>query len=108
VRLLPGALGDEASAEEDSFADGLLDFPHYTRPATVRGRAVPDVLLSGDHARIRRWRRKQALAATRERRPELLAAARLGPEDERLLREIEDEVRLQPAAPAAGAASIRK
>jgi tRNA (guanine37-N1)-methyltransferase len=106
VRLLPGALGDEESAQEDSFADdGILDFPHYTRPATVRGRAVPEVLLSGDHARIRRWRRKQALAATRERRPELLAAARLGPEDQRLLREIEDEGRPQPAA---GAASIRK
>jgi tRNA (guanine37-N1)-methyltransferase len=105
VRLLPGALGDDASAAEDSFADGILDFPHYTRPATVRGRGVPDVLLSGDHARIRRWRRKQALAATRERRPELLAAASLGGEDVRLLRELEDEAEPQPAARAA---SIRK
>jgi tRNA (guanine37-N1)-methyltransferase len=105
VRLLPGALGDDASAGEDSFADGILDFPHYTRPATVRGRGVPDVLLSGDHARIRRWRRKQALSATRERRPELLRSARLGAEDAGLLREIEDEAELQPAAPAA---SIRK
>jgi tRNA G37 N-methylase TrmD len=68
VRLIPGALGDEGSAEADSFADGLLDFPHYTRPADVRGRAVPEALLSGDHARIRRWRRKEALRATRERR----------------------------------------
>jgi tRNA (guanine37-N1)-methyltransferase len=96
VRLLPGALGDEGSAGADSFEDGILDFPHYTRPATVRGRAVPEPLLSGDHARIRRWRRKQALRATRERRPELLAAARLGAEDRALLREIEEE-----AAPAA-------
>jgi len=91
VRLLPGALGDEGSAASDSFSDGLLDFPHYTRPAVVRGRSVPEVLLSGDHARVRRWRRKQALRATRERRPDLLARARLTPEDEQLLREIEDE-----------------
>jgi tRNA (guanine37-N1)-methyltransferase len=91
VRLLPGALGDEGSAEADSFADGLLDHPHYTRPATVRGRGVPEVLLSGDHGRIRRWRRQQALRATRERRPELLRAAALTVEDERLLREIDDE-----------------
>ncbi len=90
VRLLPGALGDEGSAEADSFADGLLDHPHYTRPAVVRGRPVPEVLLSGDHERIRRWRRREALRATRERRPELLEAARLSAEDEALLREIED------------------
>jgi tRNA (guanine37-N1)-methyltransferase len=108
VRLLPGALGDEGSAAEDSFADGMLDHPHYTRPATVRGQAVPEALLSGDHARIRRWRRKQALSATRARRPELLAAARLGPEDQRLLREIEDEAALEQAAPAAHTTSIRK
>ena len=91
VRLLPGALGDERSAGLDSFAEGLLDYPHYTRPATVRGRAVPEVLLSGDHERIRRWRRKESLRATRERRPDLLAAAALTREDERFLREIEDE-----------------
>jgi tRNA (guanine37-N1)-methyltransferase len=91
VRLLPGALGDEGSAEADSFADGILDFPHYTRPADVRGRRVPDVLLSGDHEKVRRWRRKEALRATRERRPDLLAAAALSAEDERLLRELEDE-----------------
>jgi tRNA (guanine37-N1)-methyltransferase len=91
VRLVPGALGDEESARSDSFADGLLDFPHYTRPAVVRGMAVPDVLLSGDHGRVRRWRRKQALRATRERRPDLLDRAALSPEDEALLREIEDE-----------------
>ena len=91
VRLLPGALGDEESAKSDSFADGLLDFPHYTRPATVRGMAVPEVLVSGDHGKVRRWRRKQALRATRERRPDLLGRARLSAEDEALLREIEDE-----------------
>jgi tRNA (guanine37-N1)-methyltransferase len=91
IRLLPGALGDAESARHDSFADGLLDFPHYTRPALARGRAVPESLLSGDHERIRLWRRKEALRATRERRPDLLAAARLTPEDERLLREIEEE-----------------
>lgn len=94
VRLLPGALGDEGSAEADSFSDGVLDCPHYTRPAEVRGRAVPEVLLSGDHARIRRWRRKEALRATRERRPDLLKAARLSAEDHALLREIEDEQRV--------------
>jgi tRNA (guanine37-N1)-methyltransferase len=91
VRLLPGALGDEGSAEADSFSDGILDFPHYTRPAVVRGRAVPDVLLSGDHGRIRRWRRKEALRATRERRPDLLRKAPLSPEDAALLHEIESE-----------------
>jgi tRNA (guanine37-N1)-methyltransferase len=91
VRLLPGALGDSASAAEDSFSDGLLDHPHYTRPALWRGRGVPEVLLSGDHARVRRFRRKQALRATLERRPELLAHARLSAEDEALLREIERE-----------------
>jgi tRNA (guanine37-N1)-methyltransferase len=93
VRLLPGALGDEGSAGADSFAAGLLDFPHYTRPAVVRGRAVPEVLLSGDHGRVGRWRRKEALRATRSQRPDLLAATRLGAGDERLLREIEDEER---------------
>jgi tRNA (guanine37-N1)-methyltransferase len=91
VRLLPGALGDEDSAACDSFSEGLLDFPHYTRPAVVRGRPVPEVLVSGDHARVRRWRRKEALRTTRARRPDLLEGARLGQEDQALLREIEDE-----------------
>jgi tRNA (guanine37-N1)-methyltransferase len=91
VRLVPGALGHEDSAEEDSFGEGLLDWPHYTRPAVVRGVGVPEVLLSGDHGQIRRWRRKQALKATRGRRADLLARRALSPEDERLLREIEDE-----------------
>jgi tRNA (guanine37-N1)-methyltransferase len=93
VRLLPGALGHEDSARGDSFASGLLDFPHYTRPAVWRGSAVPEALLSGDHGRIARWRRRAALEATRERRPDLLRAARLGEEDRELLREIEAEAR---------------
>jgi tRNA (guanine37-N1)-methyltransferase len=91
IRLLPGALGDEGSARADSFADGLLDFPHYTRPALVRGHAVPETLLSGDHEKIARWRRKEALRGTRARRPDLVARARLSAADEALLREIEDE-----------------
>ena len=91
VRLIPGALGDEGSAAADSFSDGILDHPHYTRPAVVRGLPVPEALLSGDHGRIRRWRRKEALKATRERRPELLDRVRLSPEDRALLAEIESE-----------------
>ena len=91
VRLLPGALGDEESAQADSFETGLLDWPHYTRPAAARGHGVPEILLSGDHGRIRRWRRREALRATRQRRPDLLSAARLNAEDERILREIEHD-----------------
>jgi tRNA (guanine37-N1)-methyltransferase len=93
VRLVPGVLGDDDSARHDSFMDALLDFPHYTRPPVVEGLAVPDVLLSGDHARIRRWRRKEALRRTRARRPDLLRRARLNEEDRELLREIEEEER---------------
>ncbi|WP_131111486.1 tRNA (guanosine(37)-N1)-methyltransferase TrmD [Sulfuricystis thermophila] len=98
VRQLPGALNDEASAVEDSFVDGLLDCPHYTRPEVYEGMPVPEVLLSGHHENIRRWRLKQSLARTRERRPELFAkwlaqkAARgLSEEEAQLLREIEAE-----------------
>jgi tRNA (guanine37-N1)-methyltransferase len=80
VRLLPGSLGDERSSAEDSFAQGLLDWPHYTRPEVFEGRSVPPVLLSGDHADIRRWRLSAAFTRTVERRPELLAAAQLAPE----------------------------
>jgi tRNA (guanine37-N1)-methyltransferase len=90
VRLLPGALGDGGSAGDDSFEAGLLDWPHYTRPAEWRGLRVPDVLLSGDHARIGAWRRRESLRATRERRPELYAAASLTREDRELVKEIED------------------
>lgn len=71
TRLLPGALGDEESATDESFSTGLLEYPHYTRPAEFRGWAVPDVLLSGNHALIARWRRNQALRRTAERRPDL-------------------------------------
>jgi tRNA (guanine37-N1)-methyltransferase len=72
VRLLPGALGDETSAHDESFSHGLLEYPQYTRPRDFRGMPVPEVLISGDHAEIERWRREQALARTRERRPDLL------------------------------------
>jgi tRNA (guanine37-N1)-methyltransferase len=91
TRLLPGALGDADSAREDSFMDGLLDYPHYTRPEQVEGRQVPDVLLSGNHAAIRRWRRKQALGRTRLRRPELLEALTLDDQDRALLIEFFEE-----------------
>ena len=89
IRLLPGALNDGASAIEDSFAAGLLDCPHYTRPEVYEGRAVPDVLLSGDHARIRRWRLKQALGRTWQRRPDLLGARKLSSEEAELLAEFQ-------------------
>lgn len=72
VRLLPGALGDEDSARDDSFSDGLLEYPHYTRPETFRGMKVPDILLSGDHGKIAQWRRDQSLERTRQHRPDLL------------------------------------
>jgi tRNA (guanine37-N1)-methyltransferase len=91
VRLVPGALGDADSVKDESFSEGLLDYPHFTRPAVVRGLAVPDVLLSGDHGRIRRWRRRESLGVTRRRRPELLAHAALSAEDRELLRELEHE-----------------
>ena len=87
ARLLPGALGDERSSVEDSFAQGLLEWPQYTRPEVFEGRAVPPVLLSGDHADIRRWRLAQAVERTARRRPELLAGAQLAPEVQRALNE---------------------
>lgn len=87
MRLLPGVLGDETSAEQDSFVEGLLDCPHYTRPEEVDGRRVPPELLSGDHANIRRWRRKQALGRTWVRRPDLLAERQLTAEDKQLIDE---------------------
>jgi tRNA (guanine37-N1)-methyltransferase len=86
VRLLPGALGDEASAEEESFTDGLLDCPHYTRPESIDGRAVPGVLLQGDHAAIRRWRLQQSLGRTFLRRSDLLAGRKMTEEERELLR----------------------
>jgi tRNA (guanine37-N1)-methyltransferase len=72
VRLLPGVMGEELSGEEESFEGGLLEYPHYTRPRDFEGRAIPDILLSGDHAKIAAWRRAKALALTRARRPDLL------------------------------------
>jgi tRNA (guanine37-N1)-methyltransferase len=85
ARLLPGALGDEDSAVQDSFVNGLLDCPHYTRPEEIDGRRVPAVLLSGDHAAIRRWRMQQMLGRTWLRRPELLKNLELSAEQEQLL-----------------------
>ena len=87
-RLIPGVVGDGQSVEEDSFSRGLLDFPHYTRPAEYAGQRVPDVLLSGHHADVRRWRKKAALARTLDRRPDLIDAAALDDEDRALLDEI--------------------
>jgi tRNA (guanine37-N1)-methyltransferase len=87
VRLLPGALGDDQSAEQDSFANGLLDCPHYTRPEEIDGRRVPDVLLSGDHAKIAAWREKQALGRSALRRPDLLERLDLTVEQKKLLDE---------------------
>lgn len=91
VRQLPGALNDDASAVEESFVAGLLDCPHYTRPEVYEGIAVPDVLLSGHHENIRRWRLKMSLARTRERRPDLLAQRAMSAEEAQLLRELEAE-----------------
>jgi tRNA (guanine37-N1)-methyltransferase len=93
VRQLPGALGDEASAIEESFADGLLDCPQYTRPETFADRRVPEVLLSGHHENIRRWRLKQALGRTWLRRPDLLAVKTLNAEESKLLEEFQREYR---------------
>ena len=91
TRLLPGALGAEEGAITDSFEDGLLEYPQYTRPAEFEGHAIPDVLLSGHHEQIRRWRRKESLRRTREMRPDLLERAGLTEEDRDLLEEIEEE-----------------
>jgi tRNA (guanine37-N1)-methyltransferase len=95
TRLLPGALGDEGSAEQDSFVDGLLDCEHYTRPERYEGVAVPEVLLSGDHEKIRRWRLKQSLGRTWQRRPDLLARITLTDEQRRLLDEYKREAGAQ-------------
>jgi tRNA (guanine37-N1)-methyltransferase len=89
-RLVPGVMGNEASADDESFGDGLLEYPHFTRPADFRGWEVPEVLRSGDHARVARWRRAQALARTREQRPDLLdARGGLTDEDRALLAEFD-------------------
>jgi tRNA (guanine37-N1)-methyltransferase len=91
IRQLPGALNDEASAVEDSFAAGLLDCPHYTRPEVYEGSVVPEVLLSGNHEKIRRWRLKQALGRTWQRRPDLLETRVLSSEEADLLAEFRRE-----------------
>jgi len=86
ARLVPGVVGDDSSVEGDSFTRGLLDYPHYTRPAEFEGRRVPDVLLSGHHAEIRRWRREMALQRTIDRRPDLLAGAELDADEREWLK----------------------
>jgi tRNA (guanine37-N1)-methyltransferase len=91
VRLLPGALGSAESAMQESFTDGLVDWPHYTRPPALNGRSVPEVLASGDHAAIRRWRLQQALGRTWLRRPELLAQRGMSGEEQQLLEEFKIE-----------------
>lgn len=90
-RMIPGVLGDEVSAQSDSFADGLLEGPQYTRPPLFRGMGVPEVLLQGDHAAVSRWKRKEALRRTLSRRPEMLEVARLTFEDRRYLQEVINE-----------------
>ena len=115
ARLVPGVLGNEASSEFESFgasdaaisadvegvprsqygAGGLLDYPHYTRPAEFRGMAVPEVLMGGDHAAVRKWRREQQLKKTLKNRPDLLERAVLSAEDERLLERMKREIRDQ-------------
>jgi tRNA (guanine37-N1)-methyltransferase len=90
-RLVAGVVGDRESVEQDSFAHGILDYPHYTRPADFEGRRVPDVLLSGHHAEVRRWRMKQALRRTLERRPDLIDEDALSREQQVLLDEASDE-----------------
>lgn len=91
ARFVPGVLGHEQSAEQDSFNEGLLDCPHYTRPENLDGRLVPDILLSGNHEKIRQWRLKQSLGRTWQRRPELLNDLALTEEQKRLLRQFQDE-----------------
>ena len=88
ARFVPGVVGDDQSVAEDSFSRGLLDFPHYTRPAEVGTDRVPDVLLSGNHAEIRRWRKRESLARTLDRRPDLLDTAGLDDEEQQILREL--------------------
>ena len=93
TRLLPGVLGDEESARQDSHMNGLLDYPHFTRPEQIEGCSVPDVLLSGNHADIDRWRLKQALGRTWQRRPDLLNKKNLSAEQEYLLQQFKSEVK---------------
>jgi tRNA (guanine37-N1)-methyltransferase len=91
VRLVPGVLGDPGATADDSHASGLLEYPHYTRPAVYRGHQVPEVLLSGHHAEVDRWRRREALRRTHRRRPDLLDHAELSPTDREILAQLEAE-----------------
>jgi tRNA (guanine37-N1)-methyltransferase len=91
ARFVPGVVGDERSVVDDSFSRGLLDFPQFTRPAEIDALRVPDVLLSGNHAEIRRWRKREALTRTLERRPDLLADATLDEEEQEILRELKKQ-----------------
>ncbi len=95
-RLIPGVVGDDQSVQQDSFSRGLLDYPHYTRPSEFEGLKVPDVLLSGHHGEVLRWRRKAALTRTLERRPELLDVAALDDDERALLNEIRKEQEKKP------------
>jgi tRNA (guanine37-N1)-methyltransferase len=90
-RLLPGVLGDPDGAFDDSHATGLLEYPHYTRPPEFRGWKVPDVLVSGNHAKINKWRREQSLRRTLKRRPDLLETAPLSDTDQKVLKKIKEE-----------------
>jgi tRNA (guanine37-N1)-methyltransferase len=94
TRLLPGALGDPTGAIDDSFASGLLEYPHYTRPAEFRGWQVPEVLLSGNHREIEAWRRKESLKLTIQHRPDILKLNDIKKEDIKLLKELEQEIKL--------------
>lgn len=98
ARLLPGVLGDPDGAQDDSFAIGLLEYPHYTRPANYRGWQVPGVLLSGDHKQISRWRRKQALYRTMQKRPDLIGKLHLTELDQQLIKEIIKEKESPPSS----------
>jgi tRNA (guanine37-N1)-methyltransferase len=93
ARLMPGVLGDEGASEDDSFSQGLLEYPQYTRPREFAGRRVPEVLLSGDHQAIERWRKEEALRRTWERRPDLISRARLSDEEQRILEELKGSSR---------------
>lgn len=102
ARLIPGVLGNEASPEAESFAEALLEGPQYTRPRDFRGYRVPEILFSGNHEAIRKWRRGQSLLRTRDRRPDLFATLRLDASDLRLLRAAEEEVASRPGRSGTG------
>jgi tRNA (guanine37-N1)-methyltransferase len=107
VRRIPGVLGSESSLDEESHAQGLLEYPQYTRPAEFRGWQVPEALLSGHHAEIARWRRRQSLLRTARRRPDLLARAELAEEERRWLEERLTEEEERPLEEVAGGKNTR-